>query len=327
MYDEDVIQEIIDNVDIVDYIGQYLDLRKKGNDYFCCCPFHSEKTPSFSVTQNKKSFYCFGCGEGGSVITFVQKYDDISYSDAIKKLSDQYGIVTSPLKKSLTLSFLRKASRAKVGIEPEKHKIISPTILNKYDKCDITSWVAEGIPQKIIDKYEVRYDRYSNRIVYPVYDTDGNLINIKGRTTLEDYKLLGIPKYMNYFKVGDLDYFQGLCLKKELIQQKKEIIVFEGIKSCMKADAYGYYNSVAAETSCLSPFQIKLLLRLKCNVVIAFDKDKDKAKIIKCLSWLKRFTNVFIIYDKNNLLGDKDSPVDCGKEVWEVLYSQKERVT
>lgn len=325
MIDDDVIQDIINKVDIVDYIGQYLTLTKKSNDYFCCCPFHNEKTPSFSITPNKKRYYCFGCGEGGNVITFLQNYEGISFISAVQKLTNQYGIKTSTLIKSPTITFLKQANRKKLD-NPTGHIILPPNTLSKFEKSDITEWINEGIPQKIMDKYGVMLDKKSNRIVYPVYDFDGNLINIKGRTLYDEYKTLGIPKYINYYKVGDLDYFQGINLKKKLIQQQNEVIIFEGIKSCMKADSYGFYHSVSSETSHLSPYQIKLLLKLKCNVVIAFDKDKAKEKVIKNAEILKKFTNVYIIYDKNNLLGEKDSPVDCGKEVWKTLYEQKERV-
>ena len=200
--------------------------------------------------------------------------------------------------------------------------------MNKYIKANIVPWNEEGIPQKIIDKYGVRIDTSGNRIVYPVYDNDGNLINIKGRTLYQDYKSMKQTKYMNYYKVVELDYFQGYHMKKHIIADKGEIIIFEGIKSCMKLDSFGIYNSVSSETSKLSPYQIKILVGLHLNVVIAYDNDVDYKKIQKNVEMLKRFTNVYIIHDKDGLLGDKsekNSPIDKGFEVWQYLYENKIR--
>jgi ribosome-interacting GTPase 1 len=114
------------------------------------------------------------------------------------------------------------------------------------------------------------------------------------------------------------------------IKLKDEVIVFEGIKSGMKLEAWGYDNWLASETSCLNDEQVKILIEMKIkNVVIAFDNDVDIAKIKDCTKLLKKFTNVFYIYDKKKLLGkkeDKMSPVDKSKEEWEILYREKVKI-
>ena len=182
----------------------------------------------------------------------------------------------------------------------------------------------------MFERYEIKLDNKKNRIIYPVYSNDSQLINIKGRTLYDDYKTLKIPKYINYFKVGCMDYLQGLHLTREAIRQKNEVIIFEGIKSCMKAEGYGYHNVVSAETCRLTKEQIKLLISLKCNVVIAFDKDKSLSDFYdKGVKMLSRFTNVSYINDVGNLLGEpdeKNAPVDKGKEVWEQLYNNAKAV-
>ena len=142
----------------------------------------------------------------------------------------------------------------------------------------------------------------------------------------KDFKEMKIPKYINYYKVGDLDYLQGYYLQRYLIDSAGEIIIFEGIKSVMKADSFGYYNSVACETHKLNIYQIRFLIGLRCDVVIAFDKDVDYNKTLRNLKMLKRFVNVYVIRDKDGLLEGKDSPVDQGKEVWERLYQNKIRI-
>ena len=170
-------------------------------------------------------------------------------------------------------------------------------------------------------------DDRSNRIVYPVYDSDFRLIGIKGRTRFKNYKELKIMKYMNYHKIGILDYFQGMKQAQSSVVDKKEIIIVEGLKSVMKLDQWGYHNVVSAETSTLNEYQIELLIRMKLrNVIIAFDKDVELSKIRECTKLLKRFINVYVVYDRWKFLNDKDSPPDCGRDVWETLYERRIRL-
>lgn len=325
MDDTELVSSIINNVDIVEYIGQYTELKQKGDNFFGLCMFHEEVTASFSVNPAAKKYYCFGCGCGGNVITFSAKINRISFDNAALRLASELNIDTVKKQKSPTVAILKQLAKD-VRLPEVERQPLDPSELDKYTKATIRQWEAEGIPQFIINKYGVRIDVQSNRIVYPVYDNNGNLINIKGRTMFEDYKSMRIPKYINYYKVGTVDYLQGYYMKKHLISAANEIIIFEGIKSCMKADSYGYYNSVSCETHKLNPFQIKFLIGLRCDIVIAFDKDVDFKKILDNVSMLKRFANVFIVRDTKDLLEKKDSPVDKGKEIWEKLYYDKIRV-
>ena len=326
--DTELVENIVNNIDICDYISNYIELKPKGDEYFGVCPFHNEDTASFSVTPARKMYFCFGCGAAGDVINFKAQYEDIPYSVAAKELAEQYSVSGFDKLKSETVAFLKETKSNRYNLPQVHHEILDKSVMDNFVKADIKEWIDEGIPQKIIDRYGVRMDVYKNRIVYPVYDNDGNLINVKGRTLYDSYKQMKISKYINYYKVGELDYFQGYSLKKNIIKDKGEIIIFEGIKSCMKLDSFGIYNSVSAETSRLNPYQIKFLVGLRCNVVIAFDNDVDYRKVVKNVDMLKRFTNVDIVYDKEGLLGDKCSklsPVDKGREIWETLYSKRIR--
>lgn len=330
-YSDDLIEEIKENIDIVDFIGEYVELTKKGREYFGKCPLHDERTGSFSVTPNKNMYYCFGCKKGGDVITFCQEHLNMSYERAVSYLCGIAGLSDEKTEISTTVKYLKKAARKKKRQQlPVTHPILDEKILNDFEHRRITKWIEEGIPQSIMEKYGVRYDKRANRIVYPVYDNDGNLINVKGRTLYDGYKDFDppIPKYMNYYPVGDLDYLQGFCFKKDIIQQYKEIIIFESLKSVMKLDSYGQPNSVSSETSELTIFQVKTIIGLHCDVVIAFDNDVSLEKILdkETIQLLMRFVNVYVVIDKNGLLGkvsDKNSPVDKGKDIWDRLYQTK----
>lgn len=322
---------IIDSVDIAEHISQYIPLKRKGADeYFACCPFHSESTPSFSVTPNKNLFYCFGCKASGNVITFEQMYNGLTFSETVEKLSKQYGIDRSIQETSPSILLMRKLNKAKE--QPKQrtaHTILPHDYMERYADGPASEWLREGITEKTQRTHGVRIDVSGNRIIYPVYDVNGNLINIKGRTRSMDYKILGIPKYINYFKVGELDYFQGFVRNKNAVLSTGEAIIFESYKSVMKAEQYGMMNTLSAETSSLSMAQIKLLLAMHCNVTIAFDNDIRRADISKITATLKRFTNVYIIEDKEKLLGepkDKMSPADKGKDIWETLYKNKIKI-
>lgn len=212
------------------------------------------------------------------------------------------------------------------------HEVLSANELSKYSHEDVTEWIDEGILQEVMDLFEVRINDRDNRIVYPVYDINGNLINIKGRTRYKNYKELRIPKYINYYPIGTMDYFQGLNITLPFIKDQNEMIIFESVKSVMKAYGWGYKNCASAEKHTITDEQLKLLVRLRVNIVFAFDSDisySDK-DIKKTIDVLKRITNVYVIYDRKGLLGGKDAknaPVDLSREIWEQLYFNKTKVT
>ena len=327
IYSEETIKKISRDISIVDYVANYVELKRENRRLYGLCPFHNEKTGSFMVDEKQNRYYCFGCKAHGGIIKFVMSIDGLSFSDAVEKLANYSGVSLVQKQMSDTLRIFKKLkSKSDDKID---HKILPYSIYSKYSQRHIPLWENEGIPFEIIKRYDIRFDNHSQRIVYPVYDDEGNLINIKGRTIIEDYKTLKLPKYINYFKVGGMDYLQGLWCKKDIVKEKNEVIIFEGIKSCMKAESWGFDNVVSAETAGLNQFQIKEIIKLHCDVVVAFDKDKTKEDVVKSIGWLPRFTNVYIVIDTQGLLGDeseKNSPVDKGELIWRKLYRTRERV-
>ena len=328
---QELADKIIAEVDIGSHIGQYVSLKPHGrNELFACCPFHNEKTPSFTVTPSTGLFYCFGCKTSGTVIQFEQQMFGLSYGQAVEKLANQYGIDREMRPTSESILLMRKYNKVKKKFdEVSSHVVLPSDYMNRFVDSPATEWINEGISAEKQKEFGVRIDMSSNRIVYPVYDVCGNLINVKGRTRYADYKALGIPKYINYFKIGDLDYFQGLNKTKTAIEERHEMIIFESVKSVMKAELFGTPNVVSAETCALNIFQIRLILSMHCDVVIAFDNDVSRAESAKFLSTLRKYTNVYWIDDKERLLGsykDKMAPVDKGKEIWDYLYERKIRI-
>ena len=329
VYDEDVIRQIKENISLSDYVSQYVDLKYVNGRHEGLCPLHKEKTPSFKIDEDDKSFYCFGCHKKGDIFNFIQEYKRVSFSKAVDIALKYSGvkIKNSPL--SDTMKIYRTYNRI---MKPDDycHEIIPEEEYSKFELRPIESWVEEGIYPTTMQKFDIRMDALHNRAIYPVRDIAGNLINIKGRTLIDCYKELKIPKYINYYKVGRLDYFQGLHDVLPYVQDKKELIIFEGVKSCMKAYQFGQANVVSAETSILNSYQVRLLITLGCDVTIAFDKDKELRDYAnKELKLLSRFCNVFYVDDEKNLLGGKEnkmSPVDMGADVWNELYETRKRV-
>lgn len=332
-FDDEMLQEINASVDLLDYVSQSIELERRGSDYFGRCPLHVDKTPSFSITPSKNSYYCFSCGKSGGIIGYLMDYEGLPFEDAVNKAANLANVDMSKMCHSQTISFLKRLrmflkERAKPVFQ---HKILPSSEIEKYSHEQITEWVEEGIDPNIMDLFGVRIDNWNNRIVYPVYDINGNLINVKARTRYPNYKQLKIPKYTNYFQIGVMDYFQGLNITLSFVKEKNEIIIFESIKSVMKAYGWGYKNCVSAEKHTLTEEQIRLLVKLRVNVVFAYDSDINywQSDVKKDIDKLKRVTNVYVIDDKNLLLGGaetKNAPVDLGKDVWEELYQSKRKV-
>ena len=324
-YDDEMLQEINASVDLLEYVSQSIEMEKRGRDYFGHCPLHVDNTPSFSITPSKNSYYCFSCGRSGGIIGYLMDYEHLRFDDAVDKAAKLGNMDLSKMCRSQTMTFLKKTKNLMREKEQVVHEVLSANELSKYSHEDVTEWIDEGILQEVMDLFEVRIND-------PVYDINGNLINIKGRTRYKNYKELRIPKYINYYPIGTMDYFQGLNITLPFIKDQNEIIIFESVKSVMKAYGWGYKNCASAEKHTITDEQLKLLVRLRVNIVFAFDSDisySDK-DIKKTIDVLKRITNVYVIHDRKGLLGGKDAknaPVDLSREIWEQLYFNKTKVT
>lgn len=328
-YDPDMIEQIEDNVDLLEYVSNQIDLRQRGNDYFGHCPLHVDNTPSFSITPEKNKYYCFSCNRGGKIIKYLMDYEKLSWGAAVEKAAKLGNTDLSKMCKSETMSYLKTVRRTKVAkIEPV-HQILDESILKRFRCGSVSQWEVEGILPETLKEFQIMMDDGSSRIVYPVRDIDGNLINIKGRTTVKNFKLLKLMKYINYYPIGEMDYFQSLDKTLPYVKATKEIIIFESIKSVMKIWQWGYKNSASAEKHTLTDYQIRLLARLGVDVVLAWDADVNyySQEVMRDINKLRKITNVFIVTNINNILGKKDSPADQGRENWEFLYQNKRKIT
>lgn len=314
-------EDLIEKVDIVEYISQYVNLTLKGQEYVGLSPFTNEKTPSFFVNPDKHLWYCFSCGEGGTIIQFVKKYHKVSYEQAVKMIASWAHIMLTNEEPMLKIIRHYKKKEEELTIREE----LPSDIMNQFKDITIQSWIKEGIPREILEKYSVKYDDNACRIVFPVWDIDGKLINIKGRAAHPRWKDFGMAKYIYYYPLGKNDFFWGYHWHLQDVLAKNEIILVEGEKSVMKLEACGINNAVAMATSHLSKAQAQILMKLHTNIVVALDKDKDP-KQDKNLMNLARYNNCYIMVDKENLLDEKDAPIDKGIEVFRKLYDQKERL-
>ena len=326
-YDQEELDVLCEQISLLEYAEKTLEFKKvDSHNYACHCPLHIDKTPSLIIDDDENFFYCFSCGVSGNIINWLRTFEDLSFDEAVKKAADLANMDLASLKTSDTVLFLKGLSQKRNSAKQNLvRKILDFGEYEKYSAEIPQEWVNEGIPPEILQKYEIRIDHCANRIVYPVYDNDDRLIGVKGRTRFENYKQLKIMKYMNYHKIGKVDYFTGMKQARDSIKESKKIMIFEGLKSVMKMAAWGYQNCVSAETSHLNKDQIKLLVGMNLKeVTIAFDKEVNVRKLD--LGLLPMFTNVYGIVDRYNLLNDKDAPVDQGREVWEELYESRIRL-
>ena len=331
-YSPETLKEMAQQIDLLEYASRSVDfVRHSGNTYYCVCPFHSEKTASLAINTDENYFHCFGCGRSGNIFNWIQLTENLSFPQAVEKVAELTGIEPQEYIQSESVSFLKLMNRL---ANPPKKNEFNRTILDmekdynqRFSDELPKEWIDEGISPEEMRKYEIRIDRGNNRIVYPVYDADFKLIGVKGRTRFSDFKQLGLMKYMNYYSIGGTNFFQGMKQAANDIKKSGEVIIVEGFKSVMKIDGWGYHNVVSAETSTLNEYQIEILIRMMIkDIVIAFDKDVELKKIRECTRLLKRFENVYAVYDKWNLLQEKESPCDQGEDVWQTLYDRRIRL-
>lgn len=331
-YDGEMLKEIDDRADLIGYVKSNYELTQRGDNLYMNCPKHTDLTPSLAFSIKDGFYHCFSCGRSGRMIWWLHDYEGLTFDEAVEKAARIADVDLQTMCQSEAMIYLKKIGQCfQRKRQKFEHVVINPKEYDKFKKAKIPEWEEEGIDPAVMNLFDIRLDDRGNRIVYPVYDIEGNLINVKGRTRYKNYKELKLQKYINYYKVGKLDYFQCLNHNLTYVKEKREIIVFESIKSVMKAYGWGYKNCVSAETHSLSDEQIDLLIRLKVTVVLAWDSDVNRydQDVIDSLKKLKQFTDVFYISDRDDLLGGaeaKNSPVDCGEEVWETLYEQKRKV-
>lgn len=318
------VEELKNSVDIVEYIGRYVELNYIGGEYKGLCPFHEENTPSLCINKEKNIWHCFGCNSGNDIIDFLRKYHNISFNRAVKKLCEDLG---AELKE--TPSIIRQMKKYN---RPESEKSIGHTYLidGAMDEFPedhhIKEWMEEGISYKVLCEHDVRYDSRKTQIVFPVFDEqeERKIIAIKSRTLCADWKEHGMPKYTLLGKMGKKDFMYWWKPNEKSIISSSECIIVEAEKSQMKLESYGINNVVAVGSHALSEFNERQILSAGIkNVVFGYDKDVTLEEIIRQTSILRHYTNCWYIKDVDGLIGAKDAPIDKGIEVWNRLYSNK----
>ena len=300
MIDKTSIEELKSRLDIVDVIGNYIELKKAGSSYKALCPFHDEDTPSFVVSPAKQIFHCFGCGKGGDAIAFVMEYEKLSYPEAIEKLAAMYNfslrytnesnnssvknlfkaleIIHMLYKKELTRNlqaniYLRKRGLSEAIIEKfELGYAPSSSMQVAYLKnhyIPLPDAVEAGILAQ--DNQRV-YARMVDRITFPIYSPSGTLIGFGGRTLgNHPAKYLNSPETKIFHKSKIL---YGYHIAKEAIFKKKQIIVCEGYMDVVMLHQAGFNTAVATLGTALTPSHLPLISRSEAKVILAYDGDK-----------------------------------------------------
>lgn len=323
IYSEKVIKEIQRRSDLVEIVSDYVSLKKRGDEYVGLCPFHSEKTPSFSVNPTKQLFYCFGCGTGGNVYTFLMKMENLSFPEAVRRLADRYGIDFLPevdgkvskafkIKRNLfhinrqvanfytsNLFNTKDGKRAlnylkRRGIKYDTIKTFSigyalpdwDSLIRFAKKQDISLKLLHTLGLIIIRKDKRGYfDRFRDRVIFPITDNTRNIIGFGGRVIDE-----GMPKYLNspespVFSKGDNLY--GINLIKR--DPNKDVIVVEGYMDCISLYQKGITQCVASLGTALTQKQANLLKRFTNNVILAYDADSaGKAATLRGMDILEK---------------------------------------
>ena len=325
------IETLVSKIDILEYISQYADFMQKGNTYWCSSPLSkSDSDPSFSINIDLQSFYDFSTNQYGDVLDFIQKYNKCSLAKSIDIALQYCGMTEEEIAKYEKLDIVRCIKKYQKSHKKEKfinYKQLTKDYMYRFefDEDVFKDWVSEGIPIDLIKKYNISYDVLNNSIVIPIYDNNGNIVNISNRTLNPIYKKIKIPKYIYSFSWNDgtIDILWGLSFHKEKIEQTKKIIIVEGIKSVLKLESFGYDNSVAILTSHVNQLQLKELIKTNSmEFIFALDQNvniRDDENIML----LCRFGQVSYLHDYRNRLQLKDSPCDGGKELFDELYNNR----
>lgn len=327
------VSEIIERVDIVEYVSQYVDLVERSDgDLWGLSPLKDEVTPSFSVSPTKQRFYDFSSGYFGNVLDFICKYHNCEFHKGLKILKEFAKIEDENseehvVKRLLATSIAKKYRDQKKPVKESKSVILPDDYMDRYewDLSKMSGWLKEGIGEDALKFFQVRFDPYSNRIVYPIRNLEGKIVNVAGRTIDPDFKEKKLRKYTYFKPLGMLDTIYGLFENKEEILKKREIILFEGAKSVMLARGWGIKNTGAVLTSHLNPQQFQILIKLGVRVVFALDSDVDISRDVN-IRRLLPYTQVEWVRNRNGLLEDKDAPVDKGFDVFKKLYEERVRL-
>ena len=311
------IEEIKSRLNITDVIGEYLELKRAGNSFTALCPFHNEKSPSFSVSPEKGIFKCFDCKESRDIFSFVQKYESIDFPTALRKLANKAGV---EIKNSSNSGKIKTAEERKKALkEKEKYFHILEEITTFWQKNLLQNELAKnylkkrGVDEKMVRKFRLGfapdswqdslnflknrnfleediekvglikknlekknsqfYDRFRNRIIFPIFNEEDKVIAFSGRDLSNQIK---IAKYLNspetpFFNKSEVLY--GFNFAKIPARKRKYFIITEGQMDLIMSHQIGFENTIATSGTSLTEQHLKLLKRFSDNLIFAFDSD------------------------------------------------------
>lgn len=303
MIPDSFIQELLDRVDIVDVVQRYVPLKKTGANYSACCPFHSEKSPSFTVSPTKQFYHCFGCGAHGSAIGFIMAHQGLGFVDAVEELAGNLGLTVPNEGRSQNPQYAEKKTSmtelmAKAARFYKEQLKTSPKAIEYLKSRGLTGEIAarfglgyapEGWQalEQVFDDYKAaelatvglvidneqgrRYDRFRDRVMFPILDARSNVIGFGGRVMGDD-----TPKYLNspetpLFEKGRELY--GLPQARKAIQATDTVLVVEGYMDVVGLAQCGVENVVATLGTAATEENIQRLLKIANRVIFCFDRD------------------------------------------------------
>ncbi|MBQ9983225.1 MAG: DNA primase [Lachnospiraceae bacterium] len=322
-YADEVIEEIRSRNDIVDVIGSYVNLKRKGNSHSACCPFHHEKTPSFHVSREKQMYHCFGCGVGGNVFTFLMEHENFTFPEALEALAERAGVTLpekgmSPDAKKQAdartrikdmnklaagyFHYLLKTERGENALQYLKDRGLSDDTIQKFGlgfsdvySDDLYKYLRnkgyrdEELKDSGLVKFDEKYgfsDRFWNRVMFPIIDTNNRVIGFGGRV-MGDAK----PKYINTQDTLVFDKSRnlyGLNLAKK--SRRAGIIFCEGYMDVISMHQAGFDNAVASLGTALTVGQVNLIKRFTDRAYLAYDSDEAGTKAaLRALEIMREF--------------------------------------
>lgn len=298
MIKKESIENLKNNLDVVDVVSQFIEVKKSGANFKACCPFHGESTPSFVVSPAKQIYHCFGCGVGGDSIKFVMEYEKLSYPETIEKLASMYNVnleydnsniaqkqdirILEEVNKyyqklyvnnSTTKEYISKrgisdfsVEKFEIGYAPSSNDTINYLKSNHYN-------LSEAIELGVIDTgTNGLYSRFIERITFPIYGVNGKIVGFGGRTiTGHNAKYVNSPQ-TKVFNKSKLLY--GYNLAKENIYKKNQLIVCEGYLDVIMLHQAGFNTAVATLGTALTKDHLPLIRRGEPKIILAYDGDK-----------------------------------------------------
>ncbi|MEG1458121.1 MAG: DNA primase, partial [Acetivibrio sp.] len=310
-YPEEIVEEVRQRNDIVDVVSTYVKLQKKGSNYLGLCPFHNEKSPSFSVSQGKQMYYCFGCGVGGNVFTFLMEYENYTFAESMKFLAQRVGInlpETELSKEDRMKADLRgrlleinkiaanyfyyqlKSEQGKIAFNYLKDRqITQETILkfglgysNKVSGSLYQYLKKKGYDDNLLresglftmDEKKGANDKFWNRVMYPIMDVNNRVVGFGGRVMGE-----GTPKYLNSPETKVFDKSRNLYgLNFARQSRERNVIICEGYMDVISLHQAGFTNAVASLGTAFTGLQANLLKRYTDEVLLTYDSDRAGIK-------------------------------------------------